>query len=313
MGLAHVLAAMTDVELERLLRARSDLASPPPGSFDELADRAARAASVQRAVNGLDRFAYQVLHVFCLLGDGATVPAAAGLMRTPRGTPPEPVDVAAAVGRLRALALVHGDDAGLHLAGQAREVVGYAAGLGNPAAALLGRKTRAELDQASKLVGVPVRGKKPDQVARLAAALSDADTVRSLLARAPAEARELIDALVARYPVCRLPGDYWYYSHRYGGRGEGHWLGWLLERALVVPVGSGEAELPREVGLALRGGVAVDGVEPQQPAVPCARADQAEAAVRGVAAILGSWGEAPAPALKAGDLCPRAAQGGQGR
>ncbi len=307
MGFATALAAMSDGELEALLRARADLVSPRPATFAELASRAAGVHSVQAAMSRLDRFALQVLHTCCLLGDGTTATAVAGLLRDADGRRPAAPAVHGALDRLRALALVAGPGEAITVPGQTRQLLAYPAGLGRPAGALLATRPRGELDRISKLAGVAVGGNKKQQSSRLAEALGDQATVAALVQDAPAETRDLVEDLCRYSPVCRLP-----YDHFYGGRGGRSPAHWLVERGLLVLSNYLEAEMPREVGLALRGGAAFAGVEPECPppagiagdpeAADKEAAGRADIAVRALAGVLGAWGQTPAQALKSGGL-----------
>jgi len=308
LGFAAALAAMSDRQLTDLLRARPDLVSPRPHTLAELASRAASLHSVQLALGIVDRFALQVLHTCCLLADGEGPTRVAALLRGADGNPPGLAAVQAALDRLRALALVTGDGAGIDVPGQTRQLLAHPAGLGRPAEGLFATRSRADLDRVSTLVGVTIGGNKPDQIARLVRTLAEPGTIRRVMAGAPAEARARVEELTWRSPLCRLPHDYWYG----GSRNRAGWSHWLVERGLIVPSGYLEAEMPREVGLALRDGVAFAEVEAEAPVLTGAVNDpgsvdkdagaRADTAVRAVAAVLWAWGEAPAPALKSGGL-----------
>src|SRR5581483_288941 len=186
----------------------------------------------------------------------------------------------------------------------------YPLGLGRPLAVLAGQgsTTVADLEQALVRLGRPGKQageRKGDLVARLAEAVGDPVVVGGVLASAPPAVRELADRLAGGRPTLPVQRSY--------GRAGGSPYEWLVERLLVVPFDWYQAEMPREVGLALRGGeAAVVDLTWARPAVAsstpdpatvaaAARAAAAEA-VRVIDALIEAWGSAPPAALKAGGV-----------
>ncbi|MEU2744563.1 hypothetical protein ABZ656_57560 [Streptomyces sp. NPDC007095] len=98
--------------------------------------------------------------------------------------------------------------------------------------------------------------------------------MREPAATAPAEARDLLDRLVAGPALLRTPcfttqygryaGPHSKFLFRTGGSGDPG-TDWLAERGLVVPVGTDLAELPYEVGRALRDDDARPAFHPAPP------------------------------------------------
>src|SRR6478735_433738 len=174
-SLADDIRGRSDAELVDLVLARPDLARPAPADLTGLAARASTRASVQRAVEALDRGHLQVLEALLVAGDGV---------------PRERV----------------------------REVLGTSvAGLGPPLREL--RQTFVPED-------------------------ADPSAIEQALAEAPPEARAMLERMTWGPPLGVLPTGP-------AGRSTARWL---LEHHLLVTVASDRVMLPREVGLALRGG-----------------------------------------------------------
>src|SRR4051812_33086947 len=85
-SLAHDIRGPSDAELIDLLLARPDLARPAPADLTSLAARAGTRASVQRAVEALDRGHLQVLEAVVVAGDAADRSTLLRLLGTDEGT-----------------------------------------------------------------------------------------------------------------------------------------------------------------------------------------------------------------------------------
>jgi len=285
--LADALRAASDVQLAALLQARRDLATPPPADTDVLARRAGSTGSVARACEQLNSLELATLEVLLLLDAD----------RTPVGRPAVNellgVDAAPALAALQRLALCWGapnasfvspgapndalgagsSPAELSVVPAAREVLGpYPAGLGRPVPAL------AEVDLAAAVAEV-------------------SDGERSLLGKLAAgppvgrtrDAAVDVDLAAAATPVQRL-----------------------LARGLLVRRDSETVELPRELGVHLRGGQAFPRSTLHEPAlrtnphaqdsVDRAAAGEAMELCRHAGALLQAWSDAPPPVLKSGGL-----------
>ncbi|OQO92723.1 DNA-binding protein [Saccharomonospora piscinae] len=272
-SLADWLRSLPDDALAALLRARRDLATPPPANSDVLATRAGTAGSVARACEDLDSAALAVLETLLVAGaDTEPVPAdrLATLLASPPALPPGTLD------RLRSLALVWGDDDALAVPAAARDVFGpFPAGLGASSPQL-------------------AAGEPGTVAARLDDLGDDERALVSTLSAGPPIGRTRDAATTASLEAATTP------------------VAKLLARGLLLRRDEQTVELPREVGLALRGGVvpAPDVLtEPELPTSPhpqstvdAAAAGEAAELLRLAEALLRAWSEQPPPVLKAGGL-----------
>ena len=295
------LTSMSDDELVGLLERRPDLTAPVPRSLRDLAARAETWASLQRCLLSLDSPAHQLLHVLCLLPAGSPLEAAAGLLGPVPAAALTPV-----AERLRALGLAWGPDTALHVSAGIRSALSYPASLGRPVEVLLDGRAKRELELLARALSLPPTGSKGTLVQRLAQHLSDPAVIDRLVAKAPAGARQLLEDL-DHHPVCDSP-----FGFGSGGRRSTTPAGWLSEHALVVQTSWSTVEMPREVGLARRGGVAFRRVELDAPAtggdpvapeaVAAAAVAAGEAVLADLGALLRTLGDSPAALLKSGGV-----------
>ncbi len=299
-SLADELRSWPDDRLVTLLRARPDLTVPLPPDLTSLAARASSRVSVQRALDGLDTPALQVLEVVAALPE----PVGAGAVSGHWGAPASRV-----LDRLRDLALVWGRGRGVLLVRTVRDVLGpYPAGLGPPLAEALGRRSPQRLAQLLEDLDLPAAGDPETALQRLAAHLGTPGTVHSLLETAPEGARAVLDRLTWGPPVGRVAD-----ADRPARRATAAApLDWLLARGLLAVADAAHVVLPREVGLVLRGGRVHRAAEPAPPAVgtrsralgtvASTAAAASTEAVRLIEALGDSWGETPPPVLRSGGL-----------
>ncbi|QAY63627.1 hypothetical protein ET495_10620 [Xylanimonas allomyrinae] len=280
--------ALPDDALVALLRARPDLASPSPSTLRSLAARASSRTSLDRALAQADTPTLQVLEAVLALEE---VMPAVRVDDVAAAVGATDADDAAAVARLVAQARAHallwspGADGSLRAAPGLAEALGpYPAGLGPAAAVTPGPRPSPDTLQALRpSASAPEPAPEP--------------------ALEPG-AREVLDALAWGTPVGTLPT---------AGTAAHRAVRALLAAGLLAEGGGGTVVLPREVGLALRGGrthasprlrpPVPDGARPVESATADAEAAAAAVeAVRLVDALLRTWQDAPPPVLRAGGV-----------
>ena len=305
----QALMELDDAALGELFRLRPDLAEPRPAGFAELADRASQPRSVQAATAGLDQFSGVVLQACCVVDDGAPPESVVALLGGAGRCPPETLD-AALVGLAARALLWRSQGGAIHPAPGVQATLTYPLGLGRPLAVLAAKSQVTVTDLERALVRLGLNKKQPgecksDLIARLGVALSDPVLINGVVAAAPPAARELAHRLAGGRPTVPVQRAY--------GRSAGSPYEWLTERLLLAPFDFYQAEMPREVGLALRGGEAglvelaaarpaVTTSTPHPAMVSAAGLASAAEAVRVTEAILEAWSAAPPAALKAGGI-----------
>ena len=283
------LRSRSDADLVVLLGRRPDLADPAPSTLVSLAARATSRFSLERALAAVDASVLQVLEAVVALHDIRPAVTAADVAAVLGAPMPD------AVTRALDLALLWGDGAALHPAPGLGELVGpYPAGLG-PAAAEVGPEStvRAALDDALT-TSLP---SPTDPAARGRA-------VAHLLADAPPGAREVLDALTWGPPVGRLPAP-----SSVAARAA---VDWLQAHGLLRLVDDARVVLPRQVGLALRGGRTHREPAATEPhpvgdhrpgaTVEAESVRAAQDVIRLVAALVREWERVPPPVLRSGGL-----------
>jgi len=330
------LRACSDDELTRLFELRPDLATPPPPDFDILAARLEIRVSVLRALDTLDTFTLEVGAAFALLPSAAS----AEELSTFCGG----LAVGPAIAALRVRGLLWGPDDALRLVGAARDALGdRPLGLGRPARDCLAGHRPAQLARLAAALGAPAgaTGRDGDGgrdgarasgreggragatarsaasvarepfVAAISARLADAALVRRLAAECSPAAIRILDRL-AEGPARGATADAGRLLTVASARTP---VEELLARGLLVGVDAEEVEMPREVGLALRGDAPTGVLHPRPPtlggrSVAVAHVDPAGALaadtmVRHIATLLDAWGTTPVVPLRTGGLSVR--------
>jgi hypothetical protein len=262
-----------DEALATLLQVRSDLATPPPADTGVLAARAATRASLARAAEQLDAFTLVVLDAL-LVADADHEPVPLTGVIALVGAAAPAERVIAAVHRLRELVVVWGPDDTLSLVPAAREAGSvFPGGLGAIAPGL------ADVDIAARLSELD----EPER--RMLTALAQGSPIGRTK-----DADRVVALDEARTPVQRL-----------------------LAKGLLTRRDAETVELPRQVGLALRGPesplgtVAVDEpamrvVRHDADSVDATAAGEAMELVRRMEGLVTLWSAEPPPVLKSGGL-----------
>ncbi|APU17689.1 helicase-associated domain-containing protein [Actinoalloteichus fjordicus] len=271
-SLADWLRDQDDSMLAALLRARPDLATPAPPDTTVLATRAGIGISVARACEELDTFSLAVLEAL-LVADADQQPVPEKSILELFGGGVSADRVREGLAVLRARALAWGADPTLSVVPTAREVIGpFPAGLGRSA---------PHLDR--------------QDLPAVVAGLSEAERrlLEALAAGAPVgqtkDAGTMVPPDRARTPVQRL-----------------------LAAGLLLRRDAETVELPRQLGLLLRGEHPLGPVrldEPELDTVRRSAADSDAAAAgealelcRHVETLLRLWSTEPPPVLRSGGL-----------
>ena len=304
-ALADWLSRLDPERLADVLRLRPDACAPPhPGSLTELADRLSTWHSVRQAQGHLDVRGLQVAEVLQALGEAVSRDRLAALLG--RAVAEEELD--GVLAELERLALAWPGEEGRWYGGGSLHLVAAPLGLGAPAADLLAGVNADELRRMAANLGLRAASRKQENFALLVRALSDPDAVRNAVAAAPKAARELLHRTALKGPTVSEPGLYGY------GRRDSA-ATWALDRGLLVRRDWLQVEMPREVGLALRGADWHPVLAAPPPPVPYADApvalvERAEVAAAGAAvgaatAVLDAVAAEPLAALKSGGVGTR--------
>jgi Helicase conserved C-terminal domain len=269
--LTEWLRGQDDQLLADLLRSRQDLATPPPADLAVLAARAGSRASVTRAAEGLDTFTLAVLDAL-VVAEADREPVSLDEIQALVGTSVSPERVRAALDQLVRLALAWGPPDAISVVPAAREAGGlYPAGLGQPSPALVD----ADLDEL--LASLPETDRR--LLHTLAHGSSPIGRTR--------DAAEVVPLERASTPVQRLLA-----------------MGLLLRRDAET------VELPRQVGLALRGESPLGTVKLDPPELRTTSHSNVDATgagevlelLRRMEKLIELWSEEPAAVLKSGGL-----------
>jgi hypothetical protein len=283
---AEWLRARDDEELRALFACRPELITPVPADITALSARASAPSALSRALDRLDRLALSVFEALLVLPS----PTAYKDLVSAVGA-----DVRGALDRLRALALVWGEDGELRVAPGARQAIPHPAGLG-PAA----REAFASYPS--------------DRMATLLADLdlpsADAIPTRigALIEDAGPEARAALERLAWGPPIGKVDGARRPVSIATASSP----IERLLARGLLAATDDRTVTLPREVGLHLRGGrvfrdlrntpPSLGGTVREQALVDRTAGGQAFTTVRTIEDLLERWGVDPPGVLRSGGL-----------
>lgn len=292
----------SDAQLVELLRRRPDLSLPAAADLATLASRVGVRTSVQRAVDSLDELRLAALDAIVLTcRDGAPTSASAVADYLPG------VDLAGPLDDLRAVGLIWGDDDRLHPVAHVPDTLGpYPAGLGRPALQLLSAVSDLTLAPVLRTLGLPP-AVQPRSAESIAGVLTHPERLATLIAHCDPAERDVLVRLSSGGPPIGAVRDALLPASLEDGATPPHRL---IARGLLVPIDTQTVELPREVGLALRGEHPLGDVTPGPPRVPVndsAGLDRLGTTavldtLRHIATLGEAWTAAPPAVLRSGGV-----------
>ncbi len=297
--LSRWLRTLDPDRLARLLALRPEaLTKPVPRHLGELAGRLQGRFGVAEAFQSVPLPALQALETMHAYGCRTRAELAELLGE-------DGLDDALTTLADRALAWEY--DGQLAVAGEVAAGIGYPLRLGPGAAELLTQRTVADLRGIAAELGQSGPPLKKNLIGALATFYGDAERIRALAGRAPAETREVLDALAWHGPLLSDP------TGGYGGSAGSRHHGpqaWAVRHGLLVPDGWHQLVMPREVALALRGPDWRPPFDPWPPS-PDTRPAAADAVAREAAAAAGALVDQINALLAAGPIA-RLKAGGVG-
>lgn len=243
--LADWLGRQDDDFLARLIGARPDVAFPPPQDISSLAARLCVRISVSRAMDELDAWSLQVLDGLLL---GPTPGGVDDVLAMTTGATRR--DVEAAVLRLLDLALVWGTPDAANVTSAVRDTANrFVGGLGRPAAELFIAYPNEDIRTVMRHLRLPYAA-QPNGTALVGERLRNPAAVRALIDNAPEGAGAVLERLSGAIPAGELTN-----ADQLPDSADLDTppVRWLLAHGLLAYVGPSHLEMPREVGLAVRG------------------------------------------------------------
>lgn len=307
--MADWLRSRDDAWLAQLITLRPDAAYPAPHDMSTLASRLSVRMSVARALDELTAWEVQVLDGLMLgpqPGTAAAVKANCAGARI--------ADVRRAAERLRDLALIWGEDDAINVPAPVRDAANrHIAGLGRPAAELFDAYRADSLRVVLHNLDLPYAG-QPMATGLISDRLRSGDVLTDLLQRAPSSAVEILRRLDGGTPV----GDLRNADRLLEVTDDMPPVRWLTSHGLLASVGASSVELPREVGLHLRGATPLGPARADPPVVETSTlsaddvngtaATHAQDAVRRMTRLLEVIGELEPRVLRTGGLGSREAK-----
>lgn len=273
--LVRWLAGRSVDELAALLTRRPDvLGVAERADLGALAARLQGRDSVAAALAALPRPAVQVIEAVQSLG-GPTAPLhrLADLL----GRSTDDRELTATLDVLAGRALIWPDGAELRMVAPLWSAYPHPLGLGQPAEQLLAGLPRADLAAIARVLAERPAGGHHATLGTVRGILADADRVRSIIAAGPPRARALLERAARDQPAVSLAA---------GDDADRGAVDWALARGLLVADGWQHAQLPAEVGVALRGPQWRAPFDARPPELSLVPVDPAAVAREAVAAAL---------------------------
>ena len=236
-----------------------------------------------RALDSVDEFALHILEAIAVLDDPSPRAVLAGFGPPPDAESPVATiaDVEAGFERLFDRALIWAVDGSVRLAAGVLELLGpYPAGLGAPVRLLLGATSVDQLAPVLDTLGLT--GNWPATAASVATVIEDRHRRDELIGKLSPAAIVLLSELAEGTPVATLPPGF----DLDRGDPPADPVSELLRRGLLVRGGPTTVELPREVGLHVRGANPLGWSDPQAPPAFAAVRAQSDVDATGSVAVL---------------------------
>ena len=302
------LGALTEEQLGRLLVLRPDLADPVPVSLAQLEERCLDAQSAFESLLDADVLVLQLAQILTLIGENH---AALSDVRQLVGDVPE-ADLERGWRWLEDRHLVVRLPGELVCVHTGLLMIQNPAALGPPVAPLIDALSLTDIRFILTTLGDKVKGtRKADLVKQLLGVVTNADRVREVVEGAPAsvrtDARRV--ALGREHIQLSASGGFDAYRSRPGAATVPAL--WLLHRGLIYKDSWYTAVMPRDVGLALRGGLPFAVASYQRPQItthpitpvsPSAAEGRATKVVEALERLVEAWGSKPAALLKDGGV-----------
>ncbi|GAA4450472.1 helicase-associated domain-containing protein [Phytohabitans houttuyneae] len=302
--LVRWLASLPAADLAAVLARRPEaLDRPQVSSLTGLAGRLQDADAVMMTAGALPLPAVQVVEALQAFG-GPLV--ALDKLAAAFGRKPDDPELAATLTVLAQRALVWPDGDELRMAGPLWSAFEHPLHLGLPARRLLEGAPIPELQEIAAALGLPRGRTRATALAGVCAALADGERVRSIVASAPVAARDLLTKVAWDGPMVAIG----IYDRPANGP-----VAWAVRHGLLVSDGWQHAQMPGEVGMALRGPEWRAPFDPLPPspdlvdvapeAVTREAAAAATTAVEQASALLGAIAASPVALLKSGGVGSR--------
>ena len=276
--LADWLGRQDDDFLAQLIWARPDVAFPPPQDISSLAARLSVRISVSRALDELDAWTLQVLDGLLL---GPTPGGVDDVLAMTTGASRD--DVHSAVRRLLDLALVWGEPDAANVTAAVRDAGNrFVGGLGRPAAELFVAYPNDDIRTVMRHLRLPYAA-QPNATALICERLRNQVAVRDLIEAAPDGAAAVLDRLSGAIPAGELTN-----ADRLPESADDSTppVRWLLAHGMLAYVGPSHLEMPREVGLAVRGTATLGPAQVDPPTPTTARLPRDDADGAGATNLL---------------------------